>query len=121
MGFNESYTLSAGMLSEYVTLAQENLPSSNRLLLFGFINTPLIIILLHAIWQVVNSTSKFTVKFSDPRLLQIRPKSPTEPPVVFHWLPIIGSAVQYGNDPINFFLRCREKVRTSKFHVFPID
>lgn len=58
MGFNESYTLSAGMLSEYVTLAQENLPSSNRLLLLVFINTPLIIILLHAIWQVVSNTLK---------------------------------------------------------------
>lgn len=32
------------------------------------------------------------------------------PPVVFHWLPFIGSAASYGNDPLNFFFKCREKV-----------
>ncbi|PAV21443.1 lanosterol 14-alpha-demethylase [Pyrrhoderma noxium] len=37
------------------------------------------------------------------------PKNPAHPPEVFHWLPIIGSAIEYGNDPIGFFTRCREK------------
>ncbi|KAI9749355.1 MAG: Lanosterol 14-alpha-demethylase [Lichina confinis] len=32
-----------------------------------------------------------------------------EPPVVFHWLPIIGSTIAYGIDPYKFFFRCREK------------
>lgn len=45
------------------------------------------------------------------RVHQIAPRDSSLPPVVFHWLPIIGSAIQYGNDPINFFLKCREKVR----------
>ncbi|KAL5529922.1 ERG11_1 [Sanghuangporus sanghuang] len=37
------------------------------------------------------------------------PGDPTHPPVVFHWLPIIGSAIEYGNDPIAFFRKCQEK------------
>lgn len=30
---------------------------------------------------------------------------------MFHWLPVVGSAVGYGTDPLNFFFKCREKVR----------
>ncbi|GAD96008.1 14-alpha sterol demethylase Cyp51B [Paecilomyces variotii No. 5] len=41
--------------------------------------------------------------------LQIFFKNPNEPPVVFHWFPIIGSTVSYGIDPFNFFFNCREK------------
>ncbi|CAK1362688.1 Eburicol 14-alpha-demethylase [Cercospora beticola] len=32
-----------------------------------------------------------------------------KPPVVFHWLPLIGSTVSYGQDPYGFFFSCREK------------
>ncbi|KAF3913574.1 hypothetical protein ABW20_dc0106505 [Dactylellina cionopaga] len=32
-----------------------------------------------------------------------------KPPVVFHWLPIIGSTVYYGVDPYKFFAECRAK------------
>ncbi|KAJ5914162.1 hypothetical protein N7504_003045 [Penicillium tannophilum] len=32
-----------------------------------------------------------------------------EPPVVFHWFPIVGSTVRYGMDPYKFFFECREK------------
>lgn len=42
--------------------------------------------------------------------LQILPRDPSLPPEVFHAIPIFGSAVQYGNDPLNFFAKCREKV-----------
>lgn len=38
--------------------------------------------------------------------------SRNEPPVVFHWFPILGSTVSYGMDPYNFFFSCREKVCT---------
>ncbi|KAJ9191064.1 hypothetical protein DTO164E3_9018 [Paecilomyces variotii] len=41
--------------------------------------------------------------------LQIFFKNPNEPPVVFHWFPIIGSTVSYGIDPFKFFFSCREK------------
>jgi len=34
-----------------------------------------------------------------------------EPPVVFHWFPILGSTISYGMDPYQFFFACRQKVR----------
>ncbi|EEH19087.1 hypothetical protein PABG_01406 [Paracoccidioides brasiliensis Pb03] len=42
-------------------------------------------------------------------LCQLLFKNPNEPPVVFHWFPIIGSTISYGIDPYKFFLSCREK------------
>jgi sterol 14-demethylase len=44
-------------------------------------------------------------------LKQLLFKNPNEPPVVFHWFPIIGSTVTYGIDPYKFFFECKEKVR----------
>ena len=38
--------------------------------------------------------------------------SKNEPPVVFHWFPILGSTISYGMDPYRFFLSCRKKVCT---------
>lgn len=35
--------------------------------------------------------------------------SPHEPPLVFHWVPFIGSTISYGMDPYTFFFACREK------------
>lgn len=43
-------------------------------------------------------------------LLQLLPRSASEPPVVFHWFPIIGNTVTYGMAPYDFFQSCREKV-----------
>jgi sterol 14-demethylase len=43
-------------------------------------------------------------------LRQLLFKNPNEPPVVFHWFPLIGSTVTYGIDPYKFFFSCREKV-----------
>ena len=37
-------------------------------------------------------------------------RNPKEPPVVFHWVPFIGSTITYGIDPYKFFFSCREKV-----------
>ncbi|EPQ31045.1 uncharacterized protein PFL1_01234 [Pseudozyma flocculosa PF-1] len=37
------------------------------------------------------------------------PRSANLPPVVFHYVPIIGSAITYGMDPYRFFFECREK------------
>lgn len=37
----------------------------------------------------------------------------TRPPLVFHWIPFLGSTVSYGMDPYKFFFACREKVRCS--------
>lgn len=43
-------------------------------------------------------------------LQQLLFKDPTKPPVVFHWVPIIGSTISYGIDPYKFFDDCKEKV-----------
>jgi sterol 14-demethylase len=37
----------------------------------------------------------------------------TRPPLVFHWVPFIGSTIHYGMDPYDFFFSCREKVSSS--------
>ncbi|KAH8591406.1 lanosterol 14-alpha-demethylase [Bisporella sp. PMI_857] len=42
-------------------------------------------------------------------LQQLLLKNPNEPPVVFHWLPIIGNTITYGMDPYRFFFECRAK------------
>ena len=36
-------------------------------------------------------------------------RDPHKPPVVWHWLPLVGSTVDYGQDPYKFFFKCREK------------
>lgn len=55
------------------------------------LNLPVTIIVLNVLWQLLT------------------PKDPNLPPVVFHWIPIFGSAASYGNDPINFLMNCRKK------------
>lgn len=37
------------------------------------------------------------------------PRDRSLPPVVFHWFPVIGSAVTYGIDPYRFFFECRKQ------------
>lgn len=44
-------------------------------------------------------------------LQQLLFKNSNEPPMVFHWFPVIGSTVTYGIDPYKFFFDCRAKVR----------
>ncbi|KAF5382080.1 hypothetical protein D9615_004422 [Tricholomella constricta] len=78
--------------SAYLADAQAYIPQSNsRFALLLLVNVPVIAIVLNALWQV------------------IIPRKANEPPVIFHWIPIIGSAISYGNDPLNFFFACREK------------
>ena len=43
---------------------------------------------------------------------QILFKNPNEPPMVFHWFPLIGNTVEYGMDPPAFFRKMRAKVET---------
>ena len=47
-------------------------------------------------------------------LQQILLKNPNEPPVVFHWFPLIGSTITYGMNPPRFFKENRQKVRRYK-------
>lgn len=44
-------------------------------------------------------------------LRQLLFRTPEEPPLVFHWVPFIGSTISYGIDPYIFFFNCRKKVR----------
>jgi sterol 14-demethylase len=37
------------------------------------------------------------------------PQDPSLPPEVFHLIPVFGSAASYGDDPLGFFFKCREK------------
>lgn len=52
-------------------------------------------------------------------LSQLLFRNPYEPPVVFHWFPVIGSTITYGTDPYKFFFDCRAKVSTN-WHVWII-
>ncbi|KAL4922286.1 cytochrome P450 [Aspergillus aurantiobrunneus] len=40
---------------------------------------------------------------------QIFFRNKNEPPMVFHWIPFVGSTLSYGMNPYNFFFSCREK------------
>jgi sterol 14-demethylase len=46
-------------------------------------------------------------------LQQLVLRNPNEPPVVFHWFPVVGSTIVYGIDPYKFFFECRAKVSCS--------
>ncbi|KAF2740516.1 lanosterol 14-alpha-demethylase [Polyplosphaeria fusca] len=43
-------------------------------------------------------------------LSQLLFKKPNEPPLVFHWFPILGSTITYGMDPYKFFFANKAKV-----------
>ena len=43
-------------------------------------------------------------------LCQLLTKNHNHPPLVFHWVPFIGSTITYGIDPYRFFFSCRDKV-----------
>lgn len=42
-------------------------------------------------------------------LSQRLPRRSSEPPLVFHYLPFIGNAINYGTDPFTFYTECRKK------------
>ncbi|KAF5327649.1 hypothetical protein D9619_004798 [Psilocybe cf. subviscida] len=83
---------SAPSWSRYAAFAHPVLKNTNistaALLLFS---APLIIISLNILRQI------------------IVPRRATDPPVIFHWLPFVGSAIAYGNDPLGFLFDCQEK------------
>ncbi|GAA5949340.1 hypothetical protein JCM3765_003375 [Sporobolomyces pararoseus] len=39
----------------------------------------------------------------------LAPRDPTKPPLVFHYVPIIGCAVSYGMDPLGFLDDCKRR------------
>ncbi|KAF9267916.1 lanosterol 14-alpha-demethylase [Marasmius fiardii PR-910] len=86
---NGSMPLVKDAWSGYMSQAQE-LSTAKLLLLTGAI-IPVFAVVLNVLAQLVS------------------PRRKSDPPVVFHWLPIVGSAISYGNDPVKFFFECREK------------
>ena len=48
---------------------------------------------------------------------QFAPANRLNPPIVFHWIPIIGSTISYGRDPLKFLAKCRQEVNIS-IHLF---
>ncbi|KAF9048601.1 lanosterol 14-alpha-demethylase [Panaeolus papilionaceus] len=77
--------------SGYLEHAQTHLQAHPRLYILLLLNIPVVAIVLNVLAQV------------------LIPRRATEPPVVFHWLPFIGSAIAYGNDPLNFFFEAQKK------------
>jgi len=90
-------------------LAQaKDLPTS-RLALLALVNIPVLAIVLNVLWQLVRVLEVFNFSYR-LNIEQLIPRRKSDPPLVFHWIPIIGSAIEYGNNPLKFFLTCREKV-----------
>ncbi|CAE6453781.1 unnamed protein product [Rhizoctonia solani] len=63
---------------------------------------------------ILNVLCAILIAFCGPILLNIAaqliiPTDPSLPPQVFYFLPYIGSAIDYGNDPIGFLNSCRRK------------
>jgi len=78
--------------SGYIGQVQEQLASvpPSRIALFTLVNLPLLAIAFNVLYQLL-------------------PKDSSRPPVVWHWIPVFGSAASYGQDPIKFYQECAEK------------
>lgn len=46
-------------------------------------------------------------------------RNPSDPPLVFHWFPLIGSTITYGIDPPKFFRDNRAKVGRQTIKLSP--
>ncbi|EIW84237.1 lanosterol 14-alpha-demethylase [Coniophora puteana RWD-64-598 SS2] len=89
---NSSLPIIQGHVATALHVAQDYVVANPiRCAVLAVLYSPIIAIILNVLRQIVI------------------PKDPSLPPEVFHWLPIVGSAIQYGSDPLNFFFKCREK------------
>ncbi|KAI1467548.1 cytochrome P450 51A [Daldinia caldariorum] len=65
-------------------------------------NTPIRNVVVYAITVLI-------LTFAINVLWQLLPRKKSEPPLVFHWIPFIGSAISYGLNPFEFFTNCRKQ------------
>jgi hypothetical protein len=108
---NGTLPLSADAWSGFLAQAKQHVSAlDSRTFVLLLINAPVIAIVLNVLRQLVRVLETFKVGLQTHNGVQVIPKKATDPPEVFHWIPIVGSAIQYGNDPLNFFFKCREKV-----------
>lgn len=64
------------------------------------------------LFELLSAIGSILLLFTLTNILQqILFKNTHEPPVVFHWIPFIGSTVTYGIGPFKFFFECQAKVR----------
>ncbi|CAL1716454.1 unnamed protein product [Somion occarium] len=89
MSFPDSIHAQLSVFVDHVKEFIATTPTS-RLILLALVNLPIISIILNVIYQLL-------------------PRDKSKPPLVWHWIPIFGSAAAYGQDPIKFFLDCRDK------------
>jgi hypothetical protein len=63
------------------------------------------------LWQLVflGSTAFITIAVVLNIIRQLFFYDRNAPPVVFHWIPVLGNAVTYGMEPFNFFFKNYEK------------
>lgn len=116
--FNGTMSLSDGW-SEYIIHPQVNLYSARSILLSLFI-IPVLAVVLNVLKQLVSWRIFLCLITQNVVFQKVIPGKANEPPVVFHWFPIIGSAVAYGEDPLYFLSKCREKVHTSFIDILSI-
>lgn len=65
-----------------------------------FLQASVILVALISLSVLVNALSQCVAKSNE-----------NNPPLVFHYFPIIGSTISYGKDPMKFFNECKQKVR----------
>ena len=82
-----------GLLADIASILGANLSGASKSVVVALVTTSffVLIIVVHVLQQLLF-------------------KNPKEPPVVFHWIPFVGSTITYGIDPYKFFFSCREKV-----------
>ena len=65
---------------------------------------------VHASEILIALTSIVAISILTNAFTQRLFRRPYEPPLVFHWVPVIGSTISYGLDPFKFFFSCQKKV-----------
>jgi sterol 14-demethylase len=103
-------SVAAGYLTTFVDATQQYVTASpGGAILLAIVSIPFLTIALSVIRQLVSILWLSSACLLKCRV-QVVAQDRSLPPEVFHWIPFIGSAISYGNDPLKFLFECREKV-----------